>query len=45
MVKSLKGSPVATIVNGKIKMKNGKILGEPEGKPIRFLIKDFFKLN
>ena len=30
-----KGSPVATIVNGKIKMKNGKIIGEPEGKPLR----------
>ncbi len=31
-----KGTPVATIVNGKIKMKNGKILGEPEGKPMVF---------
>ena len=31
-----KGFAVATIVNGKIKMKNGKILGEPEGKPLEF---------
>ena len=27
---------LATIINGKIKMKNGKILGEPEGKPLEF---------
>ena len=31
-----KGTPVATIVNGQIKMKNGKILGDPSGKPILF---------
>ena len=31
-----KGSPVYTIVNGKIKMTNGKLTGEPEGKPIKF---------
>ena len=31
-----RGFAVATIVNGKIKMKNGKILGEPEGKPLEF---------
>ncbi len=31
-----KGFAVATIVNGKIKMKNGKIIGEPEGKPLEF---------
>ena len=31
-----KGLPVAAIVNGEIKMKNGKILGEPEGQPIVF---------
>ena len=31
-----KGTPVLTIIAGKIKMKNGKILGEPEGKPISF---------
>ena len=31
-----KGTPVSTIIDGKIKMKNGKILGEPEGKPISF---------
>ena len=33
---SFKGSPVVTIVNGKIKMKNGKIIGDPEGKPLEF---------
>ena len=31
-----KGTPVATIINGKIKMKNGKILGDPTGKKIKF---------
>ena len=31
-----KGIPVATIIAGKIKMKNGKILGEPEGTPLQF---------
>tara|TARA_Y100000590_G_scaffold136870_1_gene156641 strand:+ start:9435 stop:10745 length:1311 start_codon:yes stop_codon:yes gene_type:complete len=31
-----KGSPVATIINGEIKMKNGKLLGEPSGKPMLF---------
>ncbi len=31
-----KGSPVATIVNGVIKMKDGNIIGEPEGLPLRF---------
>ena len=31
-----KGTPVATIINGKIKMKNGKILGDPTGKTIKF---------
>ena len=31
-----KGSPVATIINGIVKMKNGKILGSPEGKPLLF---------
>ena len=33
---SFKGAPVATIINGKIKMKNSKILGEPEGQPLSF---------
>ena len=32
----LKGTPVATIIDGKIKMKDGKILGDPEGNPIKF---------
>ena len=31
-----KGTPVATIVNGKIKMKDGVILGNPEGMPLQF---------
>ncbi len=31
-----KGTPVATIVDGKIKMKDGKIIGDPEGKPLVF---------
>ena len=31
-----KGTPVATIINGKIKMKNGTILGDPTGKTIKF---------
>jgi len=33
---TFKGSPVLTIVNGIIKMKDGKILGEPEGFPLTF---------
>ena len=31
-----KGTPVATIINGDIKMKDGKILGEPSGNPLNF---------
>ena len=31
-----KGTPVATIISGKIKMRDGKILGEPEGTPLKF---------
>ena len=31
-----KGTPVSTIVGGQIKMKDGKILGDPEGKPLVF---------
>tara|TARA_B100001057_G_scaffold80744_1_gene76027 strand:+ start:1287 stop:2594 length:1308 start_codon:yes stop_codon:yes gene_type:complete len=31
-----KGTPVATIIAGKIKMKDGKILGDPEGSPLKF---------
>ena len=31
-----KGTPVATIINGEIKMKDGKILGDPSGKPMLF---------
>jgi dihydroorotase len=31
-----KGTPVLTIVGGQIKMRDGQILGEPEGKPLVF---------
>jgi len=31
-----KGTPVATIITGDIKMKDGEILGEPSGLPIKF---------
>ena len=31
-----KGTPVSVIINGQIKMRDGKILGEPEGKPLVF---------
>ena len=31
-----KGTPVYTIINGEIKMKDGEILGEPSGKPLSF---------
>ena len=31
-----KGTPVTTIVGGNIKMKDEKILGEPEGTPLKF---------
>jgi dihydroorotase len=31
-----KGTPVSTIIGGKIKMQDGKILGEPEGEPLKF---------
>ena len=31
-----KGTPVTTIIAGQIKMRDGKILGEPEGKPLVF---------
>ena len=30
------GTPIFTIISGKIKMKDGKILGEPEGTPLKF---------
>ena len=32
-----KGTPVATIISGRIKMKNGKIIGDPEGTPLKFI--------
>ena len=31
-----KGTPIYTIIAGKIKMQNGKIIGEPTGKPLSF---------
>ena len=31
-----KGTPVSTIIGGKIKMKDGKIIGEPEVEPLNF---------
>tara|TARA_B110000259_G_scaffold149918_1_gene169261 strand:- start:367 stop:711 length:345 start_codon:yes stop_codon:yes gene_type:complete len=31
-----KGTPVSTIIAGQIKMRDGKILGEPEGRPLKF---------
>ncbi len=31
-----KGTPITTIISGKIKMKDGVILGEPEGTPLKF---------
>ena len=31
-----KGTPIATIINGQIKMKDGKINGEPSGEPLIF---------
>ena len=31
-----KGTPVATIINGEIKMKDGMILGDPTGESIKF---------
>ena len=31
-----KGKPIATIICGQIKMRDGKILGEPRGKPLTF---------
>ena len=33
---TFKGTPVTTIINGQIKMKDGKILGDPSGKPMLF---------
>ena len=31
-----KGTPVSTIISGKIKMNDGKILGDPDGTPLKF---------
>ena len=32
-----KGSPTCTIINGQIKMQNGKIIGKPNGVPLSFI--------
>ena len=32
----LKGTPVSTIIAGNIKMKDGNIIGDPTGKPMKF---------
>jgi len=32
----LKGAPVSTIIAGQIKMRDGKILGNADGKPLTF---------
>ena len=34
---TFKGSPVATIIAGKIKMKSGSLIGELEGTPLEFI--------
>ena len=31
-----KGKPILSIINGKIKMREGKIIGDPEGLPLVF---------
>ena len=34
--KKVKGWPTMTIVNGNIVMRDGELIGKPEGKPILF---------
>ncbi len=31
-----KGTAVATIIRGEVKMKDGEIIGDPKGKPLEF---------
>ena len=31
-----KGTPIASIIAGQVKMRNGKIIGDPTGKPMLF---------
>ena len=31
-----KGKPVLTVINGQVKMIDGKILGDPNGQPLVF---------
>jgi hypothetical protein len=33
---NLKGTPTHTIIAGNIKMQEGKILGDPDGTPLKF---------
>ena len=33
---SFKGKPISTIINGEIKMKDDKIIGDPTGQPLLF---------
>jgi dihydroorotase len=33
---TFKGTPVSTIIAGQVKMRDGKILGDPEGRPLKF---------
>ena len=32
-----RGTPIYTIINGEIKMQDGKIIGDPTGKPLNFI--------
>jgi dihydroorotase len=34
--RKVKGFPVITIINGEVKMKNGKVIDNPTGKPLKF---------
>ncbi len=33
---TVKGWPVATVVRGRVVMRDGELLGEPAGAPVRF---------
>ena len=35
-INKFKGTPTSTIIAGNIKMQDGKILGDPDGKPLKF---------
>ena len=36
LMEHLKDTNVSTIIAGKVKMQDGKILGDPEGTPLKF---------